>query len=95
MIIVVLIAAVFLYIGLYVAWTVAQTHIGTASSILGTIHEIIFTPQATVFVFMRGLILVILFYVIADLFLASARGVKRHGTKSKARTSSNSSAQTQ
>lgn len=86
MIIFALIAAVFLYIGLYFVWATAQTHMGQTLSWVGLLNEMLLVPQHAIFFILRGFIVILFFYVIADFFYASARqGMKRAAKDKKGR----------
>ena len=84
MIIFALVAAVFLYIGLYFAWALAQPHMNQAVSWASILNEMLLVPQHAIFFILRGFIIILFFYVIADFFYASARqGMKRAAKEKK------------
>ncbi len=78
MLFIVIILAFIFYIGLYLLWMSMQSRLDSSTSILRTISELLFVPDHEVFMILRSLIFLALFYVIADFFLNSAkRGLKR------------------
>ncbi len=79
MLFVVLLIAFAIYAILYVMWEMAQSHLTVATMpLLRAFNNALFMPGNLVFVIFRGLILLTLFYVIADFLLSSAkRGLKR------------------
>lgn len=83
MIIFALVAAVFLYIGLYFAWAMAQSHIGQTLSWISLLNEMMLVPQHAIFFILRGFIIILFFYVIADFFYASARQGLKSAAKDK------------
>lgn len=86
MIIIALIVAVFLYIGLYFLWASAQSHMGQTMSWISLLNEMLLVPQHAIFFILRGFIIILFLYVIADFFYASARqGMKRAAKDKKAR----------
>ena len=80
MLIIGLFAAFVLYIGLYLFWTVAQTHVSVPTAFVMKFNEMMLMPGETVFVIFRGLILCTAFYVAAD-FVASYLRRKRRAAK--------------
>ncbi|MBV9865166.1 MAG: hypothetical protein JO316_07425 [Abitibacteriaceae bacterium] len=83
MLIIVLIAAVCLYVGLYFAWASAQPYIGHSLSVLNILTEMLLQPRHGVFFILRGLILVTFCYVIADFFFSQARQGMKNSAKRK------------
>lgn len=84
MLIIVLIAAVFVYAGLYFAWASAQPYIGHSLSWLNILTEMLLQPRHGVFFILRGLIIITFCYVVADFFFSSARqGMKNSAKKKK------------
>lgn len=79
MLFVVVLIAFVLYTVLYVLWEMAQGRLeGTTMPVLRAVNHALLMPDDLVFVILRGLILLTLFYVVADFFLSSAkRGLKR------------------
>jgi Tfp pilus assembly protein PilO len=78
MLFIVIILAFIFYIGLYLLWMSMQARLDSSTSILRAITEMLFVPDHLVFMILRSLIFLALFYVIADFFLNSAkRGLKR------------------
>jgi uncharacterized metal-binding protein len=79
MLFVVCLIALVIYAVLYVVWEMTQNQVQvTAMPLLRALNNALFMPDNLVFVIFRGLILLTLFYVIADFFLTSAkRGLRR------------------
>ena len=77
MLFIVVVLALVMYCGLYLMWEAAQSQLDGTASILRAFNNMLFMPQDLVFVIFRGLVLLAIFYVLADLFLTSAKRVKR------------------
>lgn len=72
MLIIGLIVACCLYVVLY--WLfVAASQNNTAVSFLTLLNEMFVMPESEIFVLLRGLLIITLFYVVADALLAPAR----------------------
>lgn len=78
MVILVLIAAVIFYVVIYVVYNNAQGSMDSAAGMMRYIEEAALRPQPLIFMILRGLILVTIFYIFADLLVSSARRVKRN-----------------
>lgn len=77
MLFIVIVLALIMYCGLYMMWEAAQSQLDGTASILRALNNMLFMPQEAVFVIFRGLILLALFYVIADFFMSSAKRIRR------------------
>lgn len=77
MLFLVVIIAFVLYCGLYLLWESAQSQLDGTASLMRAVTNMLFMPQDIVFVILRGLIVVVFFYVLADFFMSSAKRLKR------------------
>lgn len=77
MIIIVLLCAIVFYGVLYIAWEMSQTHLTGVEAWMRAFNDMVWMPENLVFVIFRGLIVVTMFYVVADWLVASARKMKR------------------
>jgi len=77
MVIVFLLAALVFYVVLYLLYEYSQTQMHTLDSWLRAINDMIWMPGDIIFVMLRGLIIIVLFYVVIDSFMAGVRRSKR------------------
>jgi surface polysaccharide O-acyltransferase-like enzyme len=73
MLFIVIIIAFILYAGLYMLWVAAQTRLDSSTAILKAISDMLFVPDHLVFMILRSVIFLALFYVVADMFMNSAK----------------------
>jgi uncharacterized metal-binding protein len=81
MIIVVLLCAIAFYAVLYLAWEMSQTRLTGVEAWMRALNDMVWMPENLVFLIFRGLIVVTMFYVIADWLVSSARKLKRHNAE--------------
>ena len=78
MLFIVIVVAFIMYAGLYMVWVAAQSRLDNSTTILRAISDMLFMPDHLVFMILRSVIFLALFYVIADFFMNSAkRSLKR------------------
>ena len=77
MLILVLIGAIVFYAALYVLWEMSHSRLDTVDNWLHVINSMAVMPDNLVFVILRGLILVVAFYVFADWVKSVAQSSKR------------------
>ena len=82
MLFVVVILAFVMYCGLYLVWEAAQSRLDGTTAILRAVNNMLFMPQESIFVILRGLIVIALCYVIADFFMSSAKRICRSNSGS-------------
>jgi len=76
MLFIALILAACLYVALYLLWQASQPHLNNSTSFLRLINDMIVSPQEDIFVILRGLILIVFFYVAADFLYSTVRRSK-------------------
>jgi hypothetical protein len=77
MVIVFLLAAIFFYIVLYLIYEYSKTQVHTIDGWLTIINNMIWMPDDIIFMMLRGLIIIVLFYVVIDTFIAGVKRTKR------------------
>ena len=82
MLVIGLIVAVLVYGLLALLWVTAGAQISGSVGILTALNKMLFMPDHIVFIILRGLILVTVFYLVADFLISGARrGLKRRAAK--------------
>lgn len=79
-----LIGAACLYAVLYLLYLAADSRLTSATSTLAVINEMLFVPQNNIFFLLRCLILITLFYVVADALLNPVRRQLRNRRRRRA-----------
>ena len=78
MLIVFLFVAIVLYVGLYFAWDFLSGHLDGPTAWLASFQRMILWPDELIFQMLRGLILIVLLYVIGDFLMSLAKnGLKK------------------
>ncbi len=83
MIIIALFGALVFYVALYCLWAASSEHLVGMQSWLRVLNDAAFMPGNTVFVLLRGLIIITAFYVFADFLRAAVRKQKRRRAEAK------------
>jgi hypothetical protein len=79
MLIIGFILALCFYVGLFFVYEAAQSHI---LGPLEMLNKMLFMPEPTIFLLLRGLIIITLFYIVADSLISPARrGLKSRRQK--------------
>lgn len=73
MLIVGLLGAIVFYVVLYFAFEASQNRMQNTQQVLTTLNNMVLAPQHTIFMIFRGLILISVFYVVADALLSASR----------------------
>jgi uncharacterized metal-binding protein len=82
MLVIGLIVAVLMYAILALLWVTAGSHLSASVGILEALNKMLFVPDNTVLIILRGLILVTFLYLITDFLISGARrGLKRRAGK--------------
>jgi hypothetical protein len=77
MLVFVLILSAVVYCVLYWLWAIAQSQPQNMMDVIHVINGMLFVPGNTIFLIFRGVLLLTIFYVIADFFVSGIR----HGLK--------------
>jgi len=83
MLIVALLGALVFYTVLYIIWSSSQTHLDSVAAWMRLFNQMALMPETQIFQILRGLILIVALYVLADFLLSGARGLKRRVKKSR------------
>ena len=83
MIIVALIGALVFYVALYCLWAASSQHLVGVEGWLRVLNDMVWMPGHTVFVLLRGLILITAFYVFADFVKAGVMKFRRTRAEEK------------
>lgn len=78
-----LLGAFIFYVAIYLLWEASSTRLDSMEAWMRALTAMIWMPENLVFVILRGLILVVAFYVFADWIVARVRGAKRRAAKRK------------
>lgn len=78
MLIVFLFVGIALYVGLYFAWDFLSGHLDGPTAWLASFQRMILWPDVLIFQMLRGLILIIAFYLVGDFLMSLAKtGLKK------------------
>lgn len=77
MVIVALVGALVFYVGLYLLWESTQVRLDSVEAVLRALNKMMWMPENLVFFIFRGLLLVAILYVVADLLIAAAKRATR------------------
>ena len=78
MLVILVILGFFLYFGLYYVWSLDQASTYQPFSLHSTVNDMVWMPQSTIFLILRGLLLIAAFYLVADFLYTSARNGVKH-----------------
>ena len=81
MLILALVGALVFYTILYIVWSSSQNHLDSVAAWLRLFNNMALMPETLMFQILRGMILIVAFYVVADFLLSGARGLKRRAKK--------------
>ena len=84
MLILALLGAIVFYAVVYLCWESTQVPLNSLAAVLSALERMVVLPELSIFMILRGLILITVFYVVADFFIASARRAgRRRATREK------------
>jgi hypothetical protein len=76
--IVFLLLGIVIYVGLYLAWDFMAGRLQGPTAYLASLQRMMFVPDNFAFELLRGILLIVMLYVIGDLLLTAAkRGLKK------------------
>ena len=78
-----LLGAFIFYVAIYLLWEASSTRLDSMEAWMRALTAMIWMPENLVFVILRGLILVVAFYVFADWIVSGVRSAKRRAAKRK------------
>ena len=73
MLILLLFIAIAFYVGLYFAWDFMSGHLDRPTAWLASLQNMLLTPEPLIFQLLRGLILVVILYLVGDALLSLAK----------------------
>ncbi len=74
---IIIIIALVLYFGLYLLWESANISLDGPEAFLRSINNALFMPDNVVFLIFRGLLVLTIFYFVADYFTVKIKGARR------------------
>jgi hypothetical protein len=77
MLVVVIVLAFVAYMGLYLMWDGVGLSLASTEPVLRSLTQAVTMPQNEVFMILRGLLLLSLFYVVGDSLMSSSRRLLR------------------
>ena len=80
---IIIVVALVVYFGLYLLWESANISLHGPEAFLRSLNHALFMPDNVVFLIFRGLILLSIFYFVADYFLVKVKVARRKAKQSQ------------